>query len=455
MWHCIRAGLRAPLVTQSSPETSPPDTTMRFICTSDLHLGRRSSLPSGSSVPGDHSAVAAWDRVVGVALEQAVDLVIVAGDLVDQANRFFEAHGPLHSGLSRLTSANIPVLAIAGNHDHQTLPSLAETFSGLTFDLLGREGRWTQRQYQLGHQVLEVVGWSFPDRFVETCPVPDLPPSLPGTTRRVGIVHGEVGQSSSRSAPLPTARLEAAEVDFWVAGHYHTPGWQPQTGSAAGILVPGSPQALDPGAVGVHGPWLVRWPSATPPEASQCPLSTIRYEYIDCDITGLSADQSREQLVRCVREALETACAEDSGGVLEHLVCRVNLVGRSNIQREIQHTVQAAASDLEVHVAARSASVGRVLSQIVPDRDLEELARAHDPVGHLARILLELETGEISRETRDLLGSCRTELAGVLSAPAYAGLDAESPSEIFCRDHLLHEGRRLLETLLDQKVSST
>ena len=47
---------------------------------------------------------------------------LLAGDVVEQEDDFYEAYGDLRRGVDRLAAAGIPVLAVSGNHDVQVLP---------------------------------------------------------------------------------------------------------------------------------------------------------------------------------------------------------------------------------------------------------------------------------------------------------------------------------------------
>ncbi|MPZ71546.1 MAG: exonuclease subunit SbcD, partial [Actinobacteria bacterium] len=66
-------------------------------------------------------AKAALDEVVTVAEDNAVDLVIVAGDLFDRALPPFAVMGVVFGALQRLADSGAPVVAIAGNHDSAEL----------------------------------------------------------------------------------------------------------------------------------------------------------------------------------------------------------------------------------------------------------------------------------------------------------------------------------------------
>ena len=85
---------------------------MRLLHTSDWHLGRSFH---GASLLDEQAE--ALDRIVQLAREAAVDLVVIAGDLYDRAIPPAEAVSLFTDTLARLRSAGIAVVAIAGNHD--------------------------------------------------------------------------------------------------------------------------------------------------------------------------------------------------------------------------------------------------------------------------------------------------------------------------------------------------
>src|SRR5690554_238804 len=89
--------------------------TVRVLCAGDLHIGRRSSKLPESYSSADHGCAGAWDAIVDAALAKKVDVVALSGDLVDRANRYFEAIGPLERGLRQLAEQGIDTYAVAGN----------------------------------------------------------------------------------------------------------------------------------------------------------------------------------------------------------------------------------------------------------------------------------------------------------------------------------------------------
>jgi exonuclease SbcD len=85
---------------------------MRVLHTSDWHVGKALR---GRSRATEHEAV--LGEIAGIARREAVDLVIVAGDLFDSATPSPEAERIVYRGLLDLAAGDRPVIVVAGNHD--------------------------------------------------------------------------------------------------------------------------------------------------------------------------------------------------------------------------------------------------------------------------------------------------------------------------------------------------
>ncbi len=92
---------------------------MRILHTSDWHLGRAFH---GASLLAEQEA--AVDRIVELAEERKVELVIIAGDLYDRAIPPADAVALFDDALLRLQRTGASVVAIAGNHDSATRVSI-------------------------------------------------------------------------------------------------------------------------------------------------------------------------------------------------------------------------------------------------------------------------------------------------------------------------------------------
>lgn len=85
---------------------------MRFLHTADWHVGKTIRARSRAD---EFDAVLA--EVVGIAVQEGVDAVLVAGDLYEHRAPPPEADLVAFEAFVRLHQAGIPVVAIAGNHD--------------------------------------------------------------------------------------------------------------------------------------------------------------------------------------------------------------------------------------------------------------------------------------------------------------------------------------------------
>lgn len=94
---------------------------MRVLHTADFHAGR--NLRGFDRTPEIHEALV---EIAGLARSEKADVVLVSGDLFDTVNPSAEAEAAVFDFFLRLRDANIPAVAIAGNHDSSArLHSLA------------------------------------------------------------------------------------------------------------------------------------------------------------------------------------------------------------------------------------------------------------------------------------------------------------------------------------------
>lgn len=85
---------------------------MRLLHTGDWHVGK--ALRGRSRAEEFDQALG---EVVGIAVQEGVDAVLIAGDLYEHRSPTPEADGAVFEALVRLYEARIPVVVIPGNHD--------------------------------------------------------------------------------------------------------------------------------------------------------------------------------------------------------------------------------------------------------------------------------------------------------------------------------------------------
>ena len=159
---------------------------MKILAVGDMHLGRTPSrLPPELHAP-DLGPAEAWRRSVAAAVDEGVKAVLLAGDVVDRDDDFFEAYRALESGVNTLAEADIDVIGVAGNHDVKVLPRLVRHIA--RFRLLGEGGRWEPCRIEADRESVTLWGWSFPQARVLSSPLEghSLDPT-PGIN--LGLLH--------------------------------------------------------------------------------------------------------------------------------------------------------------------------------------------------------------------------------------------------------------------------
>ena len=417
----------------------------------DIHLGRQPSrVPPGLDGRNMSPAVA-WRRTVDRAIEEGVDAVVLAGDVVERADDRIEAYGDLQDGVRRLIEAGVAVLGIAGNHDTDALPRLARRIEG--FQLLGEGGRWEAAD--VGE--VRIVGWSFPRPVVREDPLLDpdlrtLTDGAPGAV--VGLLHCDRDASGSPHAPTTSARLSEAPGDAWLLGHIHKPdalGEGPR-----GYL--GCLSGMDPGEPGPRGPWMITVSGPGRVAAQHLPLAPIRYVPLAVDISTMGDDGAQgadleDAALDLLNAAVDAAAAELSEATRRDLVAaavRLSLEGRCARRAEAVAAFEQVRKDFCVQRGDVSWFVEAVPDRSRPAPDLEALAAGRHPAASLARRLLALERDddEGGRLVREGIHRLREAAAG----GAWSGLEAPTLTPETVRERLLTAGYDALEQLEASRV---
>lgn len=432
------------------------------LCTGDLHLGRHPTRIPEALDGRRFSPKAACQSTVQEAIDRAVDAVLVTGDVVDRETRFFEAFGPFERGLDRLDEAGIPVLVVSGNHDFDVLPGLID---GLDLDgvhFLGGDGTWERTTVERdGETLCHVDGWSYPDERVLRSPLEDYDRPSPGDVPLIGLLHAELDTPDSRYAPVTTAELVDTPADAWLLGHIHKP--RVRRSEDPFVAYPGSPQGLDPGERGRHGPWIVTVDASGGVGAEHVPLACLRYDRLAVDVgdaqrtTDVPAIVS-DRVSDHVRDDVET-------GSLELLLLGVRFTGRTPVHGELV----AERSDIEEQLSFREDSlhvrVETVAVDTRPAVDLADLARGESPAAYLAELLLTLEAGEADDGEAaavdadpQLVADTREAMQRAYRSNAYNELRREGgpepPDETDAVETLERQAKLLLDALLAQKEGS-
>ncbi len=433
----------------------------RLLFIGDIHLGRRPSrlpleLESFGLRADEFAPAAAWRACIDLAVASRVDAVVLAGDVVESLDDRFEAYGHLKAGISRLVAADIPIVAVAGNHDVQALPRLARQIPA--FRLLGAGGEWESLAIETGAGItVQLLGWSFPAVRVRQSPLESLHFSPKPGVATLGVMHCDLDAGSSEYAPVSRRSLEAIPVDAWLLGHVHKP-CALEGDSPVGYL--GSLVGLDPGEPGRHGPWLVEVEGAGRVRAKQLPLAPLRFERVELaldELDSVAESEMAEALFAALRGAMERVhqrirddlAAIGTGGGTRLVGCRICLSGRGRHHAGVRAWL--AARERHPHETWDGVHyfVEKVEERAAPDLDLIAIARGDDLPALLARRLLLLQEDDHRCDT--FMRQAARVLQDATSDTRWRRLGCEIEPGQTLRELLLCAGVHQLEALLAQR----
>ncbi len=435
--------------------------SMRLLLAGDIHIGRSSTRLPDQVDRAALRAESAWDRIVETAIAERCDVLLLSGDVTDGENRFWEAIGPLERGIRQLANAGIRTVAVSGNHDHGVLGRLADTFDPADFLLLGRGGSW-QRETIFdsdggpgARPLLHIDGWSFPREEVRDDPMASYALPRVDDAPMLGLVHGDLDDRTSPYAPLRETELRSTAHAGWLLGHIHKPRFIESDGGGPWILYPGSPQALDPGEPGVHGAWIVEVEAGRLGVPRPLPLSTVRYEAIEFDVSAIEyADEIDSSLVADLRDRTESF-GRESGPSLEHVVLRLAITGATMHREAVVRSIDGLLSSSPIALAGQTLVIERADDRTMARLHLVDVARSTSALGIAARILVALDhpttvDADARKALARLLTTVRRRILELRNRAHFGPLTVDPLDETSLRELVRAHARRLLTALAEQ-----
>ena len=300
---------------------------MKFIHTADIHLDSPlHRLEAYEGAPVDEIRQAsrrAFENLIDLAIDEAVDFVLVAGDLFDGDWKDYNTGLYFVKQLSRLSEALIEVFIISGNHDAagkmtRTLPypDNAHAFSSRK-----------PETHILEDLKVAVHGKSFARVAVLDNLALEYPDPVPGHFN-IGLLHtsltGRAGHENY--APCSLDDLMGKGYDYWALGHVHQ---FEIVAEDPPVVFPGCIQGRHIREAGPKGCVLVTVQEGEKPEVRHRDMDIIRWEKMIVDLEdAVSLDEVLDRFQADFKKRIQRHDPQP-------VIARIELIGRTDLHNQI------------------------------------------------------------------------------------------------------------------------
>ncbi len=190
--------------------------TVKILHCADLHIGAKESFLEEKAELRRREIILTFEKIVDLAVENSVDLLLIAGDLFDSNNIPTSLIEPILNKIQ--TAHKLRVVYAAGNHDPlnsqspferakipENLYILKPEQTVITFPKIGAN----------------IYGRSFEAAFCEGLKGPAFTPENYDFIN-IGVLHGEITSDlNSRYNPITKGFIESSNLDYLALGHIH------------------------------------------------------------------------------------------------------------------------------------------------------------------------------------------------------------------------------------------
>lgn len=318
-----------------------------------------------------------FSRLIDLCIEEALDFLLIAGDLWDGSYSSTKTPRFLKQELLRLREAGIRCYLIRGNHDAMARQT-GELDLPDNSHLFGRKAG--TELLEIGGQQIAIHGLSFHEISAPESLLPLYPPPRPGAFN-IGMMHTSLNGSPGHDnyAPCSLSDLQAQGYDYWALGHIHR---RSEFKGASTIVMPGTPQGRDIGEAGETTVTLVSVGDDLSVTTEARPVACLRFERLELEISDIvdwPALLTRlDQVLRAEGRKPRDA---------EHLVLRLVLRGTTPLAWRITRDLDR----LSEEARAFAGAAGLWIDKITPDlaAPAGEAAAGSDLPAELVRNVLQ------------------------------------------------------------------
>lgn len=358
---------------------------MKFIHAADIHLDSPlTGLAAYKDAPADLLRTVtrdAFTRLVDEAIEEAVDFMVIAGDLYDGAWKDYNTGHFFCREMGRLNKVDIPVYLLFGNHDADSEMTKKLTLPPNVHQFESRKAS----TFRIEELKVALHGRSYK----EAATLDNLAASYPAPVAgwlNIGVLHTALEGYAAHAnyAPCSLAELGAKGYAYWALGHVHEHAillkdpW---------VVFPGNLQGRHIRETGARGAVMVTADESGIQSVERLLVDVLRWQVVEVDASDAGTLQ---EVVRLVGRAFEQLIAEAPDTL--HLCVRVCIKGKTLAHGELF----GLESQLREEILGQAAGQGidrlwveKVRIETEPFTDAAHVLERSDAIADLQRLLNE------------------------------------------------------------------
>ena len=356
---------------------------MKFIHTADIHLDSPlSGLAAYKDAPADLLRTVtrdAFTRLVDEAIEEAVDFMVIAGDLYDGTWKDYNTGHFFCREMGRLHKAGISVYLLLGNHDADSEMTKKLTLPANVHQFDFRKAE----TFLINDLKVALHGRSYKEAATLENLATGYPASVAGWLN-IGVLHTALEGYAAHAnyAPCSLAELGAKGYHYWALGHVHEHAvllrdpW---------VVFPGNLQGRHIRETGARGAIMVTADESGIQSVERLLVDSLRWHVVDVDA---SEANTLNDVVRLVGRAFEQLVNETP--VKIYLSVRIGIKGKTAAHGELF----GLESQLREEILGQAAGLGidrlwveKVRIETQPRTDPTHVAARSDAIADMQRFL--------------------------------------------------------------------
>lgn len=165
----------------------------------------------------------AFERCIAIAINQAVDVVIIAGDIFDSQQQTIYAQNFFVQQLKRLEKESIPVIICYGNHDYIRSDRTPLKYSD-NVHVFEDDSVSAIDLHLKNDETARFYGFSYTTNWISERKIKQFPINPQQTDYTIGVMHAQMESSTALNAnyaPYSLPELLSKNYDYWALGHIH------------------------------------------------------------------------------------------------------------------------------------------------------------------------------------------------------------------------------------------